>query len=93
MVKYDFERSLIVVREVEERAAYMKINFSFVSLAKELTRLGSAVFLPRCCRRAIKGLIVPKDFVDSASLVAQADLFVGAVGPSRGRLRFKEHQL
>ncbi|MEM5867923.1 MAG: DUF354 domain-containing protein, partial [Candidatus Aenigmatarchaeota archaeon] len=46
----------------------------------KLTRLGNVVFLPRYRRRAIKGLIVPKGFVDSASLVAQADLFVGAGG-------------
>ncbi|MEM2567403.1 MAG: DUF354 domain-containing protein, partial [Candidatus Bathyarchaeia archaeon] len=80
LVKYDFEKPLIVVREVEERAVYVEGKFSFVNLAKKLTRLGNVVFLPRYRRRAIKGLIVPKGFVDSASLVAQADLFVGAGG-------------
>ncbi|MEM3566648.1 MAG: DUF354 domain-containing protein [Candidatus Bathyarchaeia archaeon] len=80
LVKYDFENPLIVVREVEERAVYVKGKISFVNLAKKLTRLGNVVFLPRYRRRAIKGLIVPKGFVDSASLVAQADLFVGAGG-------------
>lgn len=80
LVKYDFRKPLIVVREVEERAVYVKRKFSSVDLAKKLTRLGSVVFLPRYCRRTIKGLIIPKKFVDSASLVAQADLFVGAGG-------------
>ncbi|MEM3874847.1 MAG: DUF354 domain-containing protein [Candidatus Bathyarchaeia archaeon] len=80
LVKYDFEKPLIVVREVEERAVYVKGKISFVNLAKKLTRVGNVVFLPRYRQRAIKGLIVPKGFVDSASLVAQADLFVGAGG-------------
>lgn len=80
MVQYDFGSPLIVVREMEERAVYAKRKFSFVGLAKELTRLGTVVFLPRYRRRTIKGLIVPKGFVDSASLVAHADLFVGAGG-------------
>ncbi|MBS7621500.1 DUF354 domain-containing protein [Candidatus Bathyarchaeota archaeon] len=78
--KYNFGKPLIVVREVEEKAVYTKRKFSFVRLAKKLTQLGKVVFLPRYHRRAIKGLIVPKEFVDSASLVAQADLFVGAGG-------------
>ncbi|MEM3824033.1 MAG: DUF354 domain-containing protein [Candidatus Bathyarchaeia archaeon] len=80
LVKYDFGKPLIVVREVEERAVYIKRKFSFVDLARKLTRLGNVVFLPRYRRRTIKGLIIPRGFVDSASLVAQADLFVGAGG-------------
>lgn len=80
LVKYNFDKPLIVVREVEERAVYAKRTFSFVELARRLTRLGTVVFLPRYRRRAIKGLITPKGFVDSASLVAQADLFIGAGG-------------
>lgn len=80
LVKYDFDKPLIVVREVEERAAYVKRKFSLVGLARKLKRLGSVVFLPRYHRRTIKGLIIPKGFVDSTSLVAQADLFVGAGG-------------
>ncbi|MEM2779984.1 MAG: DUF354 domain-containing protein [Candidatus Bathyarchaeia archaeon] len=79
-VEYNFGRPLIVVREVEERAVYAKGKFSFVELAKKLAQLGNVVFLSRYRRRTIKRLIVPKDFVDSASLVAQADLFVGAGG-------------
>jgi len=80
LVKYDFGRPLIVVRELEEKAVYTEKSFSSVTLAKKLTRLGNVVFLPRYRHRPIKGLIVPEGFVDSASLVAQADLFVGAGG-------------
>ncbi|MGC8999202.1 MAG: DUF354 domain-containing protein, partial [Candidatus Bathyarchaeia archaeon] len=80
LMKYDFGKPLIVVREMEERAVYVKRRFSSVTLAKKLTRLGNVVFLPRYRRRIIKDVVVPKEFVDSASLVAQADLFVGAGG-------------
>jgi predicted glycosyltransferase len=80
LVKYNFGRPLIVVRELEEKAVYVEKKFSSVALAKSLTSLGKVVFLPRYRRRLIKGLIVPEGFIDSASLVAQADLFVGAGG-------------
>lgn len=79
LIKYEFGSPLIVVREIEERAVYAK-KFSLVSLARKLTSLGKVVFLPRYQRRKIKGLIIPEEFVDSASLVAQADLFVGVGG-------------
>ncbi|MEM0057359.1 MAG: DUF354 domain-containing protein [Candidatus Bathyarchaeia archaeon] len=80
VVKYDFGSPLIVVREVEEKAVYAKRGLSLVQVAKKLTQLGKVVFLSRYRRRTIKGLIIPKEFVDTASLVAQADLFVGAGG-------------
>jgi hypothetical protein len=80
LTKYDFGKPLIVVREVEEKAVYAKNKFSFVLLAKKLTTLGKVVFLTRYRRRALKGLIIPKGFIDSASLALQADLFVGAGG-------------
>ncbi|MEM2523134.1 MAG: DUF354 domain-containing protein [Candidatus Bathyarchaeia archaeon] len=79
-VKYDFGKPTIVVREMEEKAVYAKRKFSSIQLAKELTELGTVVFLPRYRRKSIKGLAVPEGFVDSASLVAQADLFVGVGG-------------
>lgn len=79
-IEYDFERPTIVVREIEEKAVYTKKRFSSIELAKKLTKLGTVVFLPRYYRKTIKGLVVPKGFVDSASLVAQADLFVGVGG-------------
>jgi predicted glycosyltransferase len=80
-VKYDFGRPLIVVRQFETKAVYAKnAAVDMVSLAKKLTKLGTVVFLSRYNRRPIKGLVVPTGFIDSLSLVAQADLFVGAGG-------------
>ncbi|MEM3765494.1 MAG: DUF354 domain-containing protein [Candidatus Bathyarchaeia archaeon] len=80
IAKYEFGKPLIVVREVEEKAVYTERKFSSIDLAKKLTKLGTVVFLSRYRRKAIKGVITPKKFVDSASLVAQADLFVGVGG-------------
>ena len=79
-VRYDFGRPLIVFRQYEEKAVYTKRRLGLLALARKLTRLGKVVFLSRYSHKAVKGLIVPKKFVDSASLVAQADLFVGAGG-------------
>lgn len=79
--KYDFGSPLIVVRQFETKAVYAKnMAVDMVSLAKKLTKLGTVVFLSRYHRRPIKGLVVPKGFIDSLSLVAQADLFVGVGG-------------
>jgi len=79
-IKYDFKKPTIVVRELEEKAVYTKVALDMITLAKKLTRLGTVVFLSRYDRRAVKGLTVPQGFVDSVSLVAQADLFIGAGG-------------
>ena len=79
-IRYDFGEPLIVVRQFEAKAVYAKEKMDFFVLAKKLTRFGKVVFLPRYGRRAIKGLIVPEEFVDSANLVVQADLFIGAGG-------------
>jgi predicted glycosyltransferase len=79
-MKYDFGKPLIVVRQLEEKAVYAKNAVDMVALAKKLTRLGTVVFLSRYHRRPVKGLVVPKSFIDSVSLVAQADLFVGVGG-------------
>jgi predicted glycosyltransferase len=78
--KYDFGKPLIVVRQLEEKAVYAKNAVDMIALAKKLTQLGTVVFLSRYHRRPVKGLLVPKSFSDSASLVAQGDLFVGAGG-------------
>lgn len=79
-VKYDFGKPLIVVRQVEEKAAYTNAKVDMLALARKLTRLGVVVFLSRYNRERVKDLIVPKGFVDSASLAAEADLFVGVGG-------------
>jgi predicted glycosyltransferase len=77
---YDFGHPLIVVRPIEEGATYTKEKLDLSDLAKKLTTFGNVVYLSRYDRKKIKNLIVPKGFVDSTSLVAQADLFVGFGG-------------
>jgi len=79
-MKYDFGKPLIVVRQLEEKAVYTKNAVDMVALAKKLTQLGTVVFLSRYHRRPVEGIVVPKSFIDSASLVAQADLFIGTGG-------------
>ncbi len=79
-VKYDFGKPLIVVRQLEEKAVYTQNAVDMVALAQGLTRLGTVVFLSRYQRKPVKGLVVPKGFVDSVSLAAQADLFIGVGG-------------
>jgi len=76
----DFGKPLIVVRQLEEKAAYTNAKVNMLALARKLTKLGKVAFLSRYERKKIKNLIIPKGFVDSASLVAQADLFVGVGG-------------
>ncbi|MGQ9507589.1 MAG: DUF354 domain-containing protein, partial [Candidatus Bathycorpusculaceae bacterium] len=81
-VSFDFGESFVVVREFEEKASYTKRKIDFWSIAKKLTKFGKVIFLSRYKRKITKDkdIIVPKEFIDSASLVAQADLFVGAGG-------------
>jgi len=81
---YDFDEPLIVVRQLEEKAVYARTTIDMTILARKLTCLGKVVFLSRYQRKSIRNLIVPKGFIDSVSLVAQADLFVG-VGGTMGR--------
>jgi len=79
--EYDYGKPLIVVRQQETKAAYAFGKTDLTeTLARKLTSLGKVVFLSRYNRRPKKDLVVPKDLVDSASLVAQADLVVGAGG-------------
>lgn len=79
-MQYDFGKPLIVIRQLEEKAVYKHERTGLLALAKKLTRLGRVVFLSRYARSSIKGLVVPKEYLDSANLVAQADLFIGAGG-------------
>jgi predicted glycosyltransferase len=80
-VKYDYERPLIVIRELEAKAAYAqgKENLT-ITLAKKLALMGNVLFLPRYGESPEKGLSGPREFVDSASLVSQADLVISAGG-------------
>jgi predicted glycosyltransferase len=68
------------VRQFEEKAAYSRESVNMLQLARNLTRLGTVVFLSRYKRKAVKDIIVPKEFIDSASLASQADLIVGVGG-------------
>jgi len=79
-VDYDFGKPLIVMRQLEEKAVYTKEIVDMYSLARKLTRYGKVVFLTRYQRKPTRDLIIPKQFVDSASLVANADLFIGFGG-------------
>ena len=80
-MKFDFKRPIIVVRQMEVKASYAeKVSDITEKIAKKLTSLGTVIFLPRYDKKARKGLVVPKGFVDSASLAAQADLVVSVGG-------------
>jgi hypothetical protein len=80
-VRYDYKSPLIVVRELETGAAYSEGKEDLTrTIAKKLTSLGNVLFLSRYERKPEKGLIVPQGFIDTASIVSQADLFVCAGG-------------
>ncbi|MGC9346372.1 MAG: DUF354 domain-containing protein [Candidatus Bathyarchaeales archaeon] len=80
-IKYDYKRPLIVVRELQTKASYAEGKVDLTkTLAKKLTSLGNVLFLSRYRRLPEKDPIIPKEYVDTVSLVAQADLFVGAGG-------------
>ena len=80
-MKFEFKRPFIVVRQAEVKAAYAeKISDLTEKIARKLTKFGEVVFLTRYDRKTRKGLNVPKDFVDSASLAVQADLVVSVGG-------------
>lgn len=80
-ITYNYKRPLIVVRQFETRAAYAEGRKDLTKIiAKKLTSLGNVLFLSRYRKRLAKKIIVPKKFVDSASLVAQADLVISAGG-------------
>lgn len=80
-VKYGYGKPLIVIRELETKAAYAQGREDLTrTLAKKLASMGNVLFLPRYRRPREKGLIIPKEFVESASLVSQADLVISAGG-------------
>jgi len=80
-VKYDYGHPLIVVRELETKAAYAQDKKDLTkALTRKLAALGRVLFLQRYERRPEKGVIVPKRFVDSATIVSQADLVISAGG-------------
>jgi len=80
-LKFDYGHPLIVVRQLETMAAYAEgIDDVTVKLAKKLSKYGKVVFLARYDRKPRENLIIPQNFIDSASLVAQADLVISVGG-------------
>ena len=75
------KKPLIVVRQMEAKASYaLGKTDTTETMARKLTTLGNVLFLTRYSKPEKKGLIVMREFVDSASLVAHADLVVSSGG-------------
>lgn len=80
-VELDCGRPLIVLRQMETRAVYAVGKEDMTEkLAQKLSKLGHVLFLSRYERRRRKNITVPKKFVDSVNLAAQADLVVTVGG-------------
>jgi predicted glycosyltransferase len=79
--KFEVKKPLIVVRQMETAAAYALGKTDVTKkIALKLASLGNVLFLPRYDKSEKEGLTVAKEFVDSASLVANADLVVSVGG-------------
>jgi predicted glycosyltransferase len=77
----ELEKPLIVVRQMETKASYAVGKEDVTeTLAQRLTRFGHVLFLSRYERRPRKNLTVTKEFIDSSSLAACADLVVTVGG-------------
>ncbi len=80
-VKPPYKKPLIVVRQTETKAAYSQDKKDItLEVARKLTKLGTVMFISRYERRQKKQFIIPRRFVDTASLAAHADLVVGVGG-------------
>lgn len=80
-IEYDYPRPLIIVREFETKAVYAQGKRNLTeTIAKKLNKVGHVLYLPRYDKRPRDKLIIPQDFVDSTSLVNQADLVIGVGG-------------
>ncbi|MEM2338310.1 MAG: DUF354 domain-containing protein [Candidatus Bathyarchaeia archaeon] len=78
---FNFERPLIVVRQLETRASYaLEKEDVTEKAAKKLAKLGNVLFISRYGKQKINGVTTLEKFVDTASLVASADLVVSAGG-------------
>jgi len=79
--KFEFEKPLIVVRQMETRASYaLGKRDETVELTEKLGSLGNVLFISRYERTEKRGAAIESDFVDSASVVAHADLVVSVGG-------------
>ena len=80
-VDLEYEKPLILVRQMETKATYAVGKEDVTEmLARKLAKLGHVLFLSRYERHTRKNLAVSKEFVDSASLAAHADLVVTVGG-------------
>jgi len=78
---FEFKKPLIVVRQLETQASYAAGKCDITEkIAKKLTKLGNVLFITRYCRQDKENRIIPKDFIDATSLVANADLVVSVGG-------------
>jgi predicted glycosyltransferase len=77
----DLGRPLIVVRQMETKAAYALEKMDTTEkIARKLSSLGKVVFLPRYSVPERKGLTVMKSPMDTARFVSDADLVVSMGG-------------
>jgi hypothetical protein len=78
---FEIKKPLIVVRQMETKASYALGKPDITEkIAQKLTSLGNVLFLPRYTKSEKRGLMTTKEFVDSATLVANADLVVSIGG-------------
>jgi len=79
--KYDYKRPLIVIRQMETRAAYALGKADLTEmLAKKLSCIGNVLLLPRYDSHVRKGVATAKGFIDSLNLAAYADLAINMGG-------------
>ena len=77
----DDKKPLIIVRQMETMASYAKeIPDVTEHIARELTSLGTVMFIPRYERTERADFSVPPKFVDTVELTAKADLVVSVGG-------------
>jgi predicted glycosyltransferase len=80
-VELEYERPLIVIRQMETQAVYAVGKEDVTeTLAQKLSKYAHVLFLSRYERKQRKNITVPKRFVDSANLAAQADLVITVGG-------------
>lgn len=79
--RFDFQKPLIVVRQMEAKASYAFGKTDLTErLAQKLTSIGNVLFLPRYDFRRRKKLIIAKGFIDSLNFAAHADLVINMGG-------------
>lgn len=79
--KYEFPKPLIVVRQMEIKAAYALGKTDVTEkLAKKLTKFGNVLFIARYSKQKIMDFISTEEFIDTAALVSEADLVVSVGG-------------